>query len=213
MEIKRGNKSQDGLLASKKKGFDFSQLNPLEWEFLGGDRKMDIPRTWQNIKDAWGSDGDDSMVRDYTQAGGDAGGLEELYNQSLEEMDQPYGSATKGPKLPYEMWKPGVEMPEFVKSQQKSYKDPEISGRQLEEKRVLARMALAQQTPSLAPEDPDWLDKLLGNDKGSELAGAGGSVATVKNPNKKAEYFPNIVKQERTRNPHAHWDSSSSGSE
>ena len=66
MEIKRGNKSQDGLLASKlsggKKDFDFSQLNPLEWEFLGGDRKMDISGTWQKIKDRLGQDAADEWL-------------------------------------------------------------------------------------------------------------------------------------------------------
>ena len=201
--IRRGNKSQDGLLASKlsggKKDFDWSQLNPMEWEFLGGDRKMDIPGAWQNIKDAWGSDGDDSMVRDYTQAGGDAGGLEELYNQSLEEMDQPYGSATKGPKLPYEMWKPGVEMPEFVKSQQKSYKDPEKSEKQFAEEEFLKQSALAQQTPSLAPPEAGMLASLLGQDTDSGLAHAGGAMAeTPSFPSEPAA----VVKQQTIRSPH-----------
>ena len=147
MALRRG-RNIESLLASKltggekEKEFDFSQLNPMEWEFLSGDRKLDPKGTWENIKDYWGSDDEDmSLVRDYTQKGGDASVAEGLYNQSMEEMDQPYGSTTKGPKLPYEMWEPGMEMPEFAKSQQKFYKDPEMSERQAEEKRVLAKMA------------------------------------------------------------------------
>jgi hypothetical protein len=116
--IRRGNKPQGGLLSPKLTGgeedFDWSQLNPLNSKWLGGDRGTNPSQTWQNIKDAWGSDGDDSMVRHYTQAGGDAEGLEGTYNQSLEEMDQPYGSATKGPSLPTGV---SEDLPEFVASQ------------------------------------------------------------------------------------------------
>lgn len=207
-----GQKS-GGLLAKKGKGYDWGMFNPLEWEGLGGERKFDPKGAYNKFTDYFFGGDDDSEVRNYTQTGGDATGLEELYKQQKPSGPlQGLRGEIKGPELPSGSGE-AVEMPEFAKSQMLSYKDPETSGRQDEEKRVLAQMALAQQTPSLAPEDPDWLDKLLGNDKGSELAGAGGSVATVKNPNKKAEYFPNIVKQERTRNPHARWDSSSSGSD
>lgn len=197
MEIKRGNKSQDGLLASKlsggKKDFDFSQLNPLEWEFLGGDRKMDISGTWQNIKDAWGSGGDDSKVRHYTQAGGDAGGLEELYNQR--EREGLGYKPMEGPKLPYQMWKPGVEMPEFVKSQQKSYKDPEKSEKQFAEEEFLKQSALDQQTPSLAPPEAGMLASLLGQDTDSGLAHAGGSVATVEDKAAREKQFADMSKR------------------
>ena len=182
--IRRGNKPQGGLLSPKLTGgeedFDWSQLNPLNSKWLGGDRGTNPSQTWQNIKDAWGSDGDDSMVRHYTQAGGDAEGLEGTYNQSLEEMDQPYGSATKGPKLPYEMWEPpGAEMPGFAESQQKSYKDPEKSERQFTEEEFSKQRALAQQTPSLAPPEAGMLESLLGQDKDSGLAFAGGGMAEV----------------------------------
>jgi hypothetical protein len=47
----------------KEEGFDWQQLNPLNSEWLGGDREMNIPKTYQNIKDAWGS-GDDKPMYD-----------------------------------------------------------------------------------------------------------------------------------------------------
>ena len=89
-------------------------------------------------------------------------------------------------------------MPAFIKSQQKSYKDPEISGRQEEEKRVLARMALAQQTPSLAPPEAGMLASLLGQDKDSGLALAGGGMAET--PSFPSE--PAAVAQQPVRSHH-----------
>ena len=202
--IRRGNKSQDGLLASKlsggKKDFDWSQLNPMEWEFLGGDRKMDIPGAWQNIKDAWGSDGDDSMVRDYTQAGGDAGGLEELYKQQGPSGPLDAGSRMAGPSLP--TGSADEPPPEFVSSQmaqQKSYSDPEFGGMELESKRIAAEKALAQHTPSLAPPEAGMLASLLGQDTDSGLAHAGGAMAeTPSFPSEPAA----VVKQQTIRSPH-----------
>ena len=116
MRIGRGNKSQDGLLASKlsggKKDFDWSQLNPLNSKWLGGDRGSTPSQTWQNIKDAWGSDEDDSMVRHYAQAGGDAGGSEDIAWRSRLR-----GDLDKGPTLPYETAGVSEDLPEFVASQ------------------------------------------------------------------------------------------------
>jgi len=192
--IRRGNKSQDGLLASKlsggKKDFDWSQLNPLNSKWLGGDRGSTPSQTWQNIKDAWGSDEDDSLVRHYAQAGGDAEGLEGMA----------YGG--KGPTYPDE--KLTVEnnplnpheVPEFISSQmadQKSYSDPEFGGMELEEKRIAAEKALAQQTPSLAPPEAGMLASLLGQDKDSGLALAGGGMAEVgDDPNTLQNRFPSL---------------------
>jgi len=47
----------------KEEGFDWGQLNPLNSEWLGGDSEMNIPKTYQNIKDALGY-GDDKPMYD-----------------------------------------------------------------------------------------------------------------------------------------------------
>lgn len=189
-----GQKS-GGLLAKKGKGYDWGMLNPLEWEGLGGERKFDPKGAYNKFTDYFFGGDDDSEVRNYTQTGGDATGLEELYKQQKPSGPlQGLRGEIKGPELPSGSGE-AVEMPEFAKSQMLSYKDPETSGRQDEEKRVLAQMALAQQTPSLAPEEASWLDKLLGNDKGSELALAGGSVATVEDKAAREKQFADMSKR------------------
>ena len=186
-----GQKS-GGLLAKKEKGFDWGMFNPLEWEGLGGERKFDPKGAYNKFTDYFFGGDDDSEVRNYTQTGGDATGLEESYNQR-ERQGLGY-KPIKGPELPSGSGE-AVEMPAVITSQQKSYKDPEISGRQLEEKRVLARMALAQQTPSLAPQEASWLDKILGNDEDSGLALAGGSVATVEDKAAREKQFADMSKR------------------
>jgi len=85
--------------------------------------------------------------------------------------------ANQTPRSPYEMWTPDVEIPDFVSSQQKSYTDPEKSGRQIEEERFMKERNLAEQTPSLTPEGPSWLGKIFGEDE--DLALAGGAMAEV----------------------------------
>jgi len=172
MNLVTPQQKSGGLLAKKKKGLDWGMLNPLEWKGLGGEREFNPKGAYNKFTDYYFGGDDDAEVRHYTQTGGDAGGIEELYKQQGPGMKREM--LTSSSPLPTGSGE-AVEMPEFAKSQMKSYKDPEISGRQDEEKRVLARMALAQQTPSLAPEESRWWE----SDKGSGLAFAGGSVAEI----------------------------------
>ena len=189
-----GQKS-GGLLAKKEKGFDWGMFNPLEFKGLGGEREFNPKGAYNKFTDYFFGGDDDSEVRNYTQTGGDATGLEELYKQQKPSGPlQGLRGEIKGPELPSGSGE-AVEMPEFAKSQMLSYKDPEISGRQEEEKRVLAQMALAQQTPSLAPQEASWLDKILGNDEDSGLALAGGSVATVEDKAAREKQFADMSKR------------------
>jgi len=156
----RRSRNIEGLLASrlgggeKEKDFDWSQLNPMEWGLLGGDREMNIPKTYQNIKDYFSSDDEDmSLVRDYTQAGGDAGGLEEMYKQiPLEEIDQL--SIAPPPRQ-------SEDIPGFVSSQMEQPLAQQAEhGLDIEARRLKAEREF---TPALASlgyqEDPSLWDK------------------------------------------------------
>jgi len=183
MNLVTPQQKSGGLLAKKKKGLDWGMLNPLEWKGLGGEREFNPKGAYNKFTDYYFGGDDDAEVRHYTQTGGHEGEaegrlsfLEGQRQQDIADyMDYGIKTDDSSPELSPDQYGEAVEMPEFAKSQMKSYKDPEISGRQDEEKRVLARMALAQQTPSLAPEESRWWE----SDKGSGLAFAGGSVAEI----------------------------------
>jgi len=192
MQLKR-SRNLEGLLASrlgggeKEKDFDWSQLNPMEWGFLGGDREMNIPKTWKNVKDYFSSDDEDmSLVRDYTQAGGDAGGLEEMYKQiPLEEIDQL--SIASPPQQ-------SEDIPEFVSSQME--KGPLAQqaehGLDIEASRLKAEREFNPALASLGyQEDPSLWDK------------AKTTAMGLFSPDEEAQAEPSaIVQQQTTRSPH-----------
>jgi hypothetical protein len=175
------------MASIKRKNKDYS-FNPAS--FLSGTHKFNPVGA---ISSWWNEEDEVDPKKKYIQTGGDMTVGEGIYDQRFatpdfldEKMMQPLSGPS--PSLPDRS--ADEPPPEFVSSQmtqQKSYSDPEFTGGELEERRIAAEKALAQQTPSLAPPEAGMLASLLGQNKDSGLTHVGGAMAEVgEDPNKKA---------------------------
>ena len=108
------------------------------------------------------------------QRTGDAG-IAEDYFSSGDTADQVSGLSAPGPT------EGETEVPHFIASQmadQKRYTDPGEHALEQLTRKTSAAKALAQQTPSLAPEkESSWWD--FGSDEDKDLTHAGGNVVSI----------------------------------